>query len=196
MTRPSHGEPAHREPSGPLFEPHAPRPSNSPRADVRVRRAERRDVGAIVEIWIDRNGGDEEDLLRRWHRSFDEPNPEVLTFSAEVDGELVGYAKANVFHPPEDAPANCAPAGWYLTGVSVARHMRRRGAGLALTRARLECLRGVTAEVFYFANVHNRASIDLHARLGFEPVTEDFWYPRARFTGGRGRLFRAAVLSG
>jgi hypothetical protein len=71
--------------------------------------------------------------------------------------------------------------------------MRRRGVGLALTRARLEHLGGVTEGVFYFANVRNRASIDLHARLGFEPVTDDFWWPRASFEGGRGILFRAAL---
>ena len=65
---------AHREAGGPLFEPHAPRDPDVPRADVRVRRAERRDVEGIVEIWIERNGGDEQDLLRRWHKSFDEPD--------------------------------------------------------------------------------------------------------------------------
>ena len=176
-----------------LFEPYAPSDPDSPRAQVSVRAAEHRDVEGIVEIWVDRNGGDPADLQRRWRRSLDEPSSEVLTLVAEVEGELAGYGKANFFHAPDEAPPNCAPAGWYLSGVSVARSLRRRGVGLALTRARLERLGEVANEVFYFANARNRVSIDLHTQLGFEPITEDFWYPRVSFEGGRGILFRSTL---
>jgi hypothetical protein len=47
-------------------------------------------------------------------------------------------------------------------------------------------------EVWFFANARNRASVDLHARLGFVEVTRDFAFPGVSFDGGVGVLCRAA----
>jgi hypothetical protein len=47
-------------------------------------------------------------------------------------------------------------------------------------------------EVWFFANACNRASLDLHARLGFVEVTRDFVFPGVCFDGGVGVLCRAA----
>jgi len=44
-------------------------------------------------------------------------------------------------------------------------------------------------KAYYFANELNRASIDLHAAVGFVESSRDVRHPWAQFTGGRGILF-------
>lgn len=120
-------------------------------------------------------------------------NDDSLLIVAEHGGEVVAYGRAGRFDPPADAPANCAPAGHYLTGVVVAPPHRRRGVGRALTEARLAWIAERADAAWYFANPRNRATIDLHARLGFVEVTRDFRFPGVTFYGGTGVLFRVAL---
>jgi hypothetical protein len=48
---------------------------------------------------------------------------------------------------------------------------------------------------WYFANARNRASLDLHARLGFEEVTRAFDLAGVTFEGGEGVLCRVTAES-
>ena len=82
--------------------------------------------------------------------------------------------------------------GDFLPGIVVDRSVRRRGVGMALTRARLDWIRERVNEAFYFTNKHNLASIELHRQLGFEEVFRDVWVPGCEFTEGEGILFRLA----
>ncbi|MBU2664805.1 GNAT family N-acetyltransferase [Actinoplanes bogorensis] len=121
-------------------------------------------------------------------------DPERMLFVAELsDGRIAGYARATRWTPPDDAPPNAAPAGWYLLGLVVAPEHRRRGIGRALTVARLEAVAGRATEIWYFANAHNQSSLDLHTELGFTEVTRDFWFPGLTFDGGVGVLARLEV---
>ena len=83
------------------------------------------------------------------------------------------------------------PTGWYLGGVMVSPGVRRRGIGRRLTRERLLWVADRSSEVWYFVNATNRASMDLHAPLGFALVDDDLRVPGLTFVGGRGHLFRA-----
>ena len=50
------------------------------------------------------------------------------------------------------------------------------------------------AEAWFVVNADNRASIDLHAPLGFREATRDFVQPGVTFSGrGQGILFRVAL---
>ncbi|WP_394274807.1 hypothetical protein [Luteococcus sp.] len=42
--------------------------------------------------------------------------------------------------------------------------------------------------VCFFANTRNRASLALHARIGFREITRDFTIPTVSFAGGEGVL--------
>ncbi len=186
-----------------LFAPYGPRdPGDTGGASVPpslvIRNAVVEDCESLARISHQRNGGDLAEHVAGFGRELRAPPDPTrnLLLAALVDDRVVGYGKADVFVPPDDAPPNCAPRGWYLTGVTIEPPMRRRGIGLALTRARLERVARRSVHAHYFANAMNRASIDLHARLGFEEVTRDFWYPRTSFTGGAGILFRAALARG
>lgn len=149
-----------------------------------VRVAVLADAAAIGRIRAPRmvalgmDGAADLDRHERWvRRMVESEEGERLLLVAEEDGAVVGYALAAWFEPPEDAPANAAPAGWYLLGVVVEPGFRRRGIGRALTEARMRWLAERTHEVWYFRDVDNLASDALHARWSFEPVTEDFWFP-------------------
>ena len=72
---------------------------------------------------------------------------------------------------------------------------RPSGAGEALTRARIAWVAERATEVWYYANAGNRASLALHAALGFEEVTREFTVVGVSFEGGVGVLCRA-VLQG
>jgi ribosomal protein S18 acetylase RimI-like enzyme len=109
---------------------------------------------------------------------------------ASLEGTFAGYGRLLRFEAPADAPANVAPAGWYLVGLLVASACRRRGVGLELTRARMAWVFERADEAWFFANARNGASLGLHARLGFEEVTRDFVFPGVSFDGGVGVLGR------
>jgi ribosomal protein S18 acetylase RimI-like enzyme len=110
-------------------------------------------------------------------------------FVGDLAGTVIGFGKVAHFSPPVGAPAGTAPGGWYLAGVIVRPNQRRRGIGRALTLARLEWIATRSEKAYYFANEMNRASIDLHAAVGFTELTRDFRHPGAEFSGGRGILF-------
>lgn len=109
---------------------------------------------------------------------------------AEAATGLVGYGRTAWFEPAADAPANTAPAGWYLNGLIVDPDWRRRGIARALTEGRLSWVAARADEAWYFANVRNRVSLALHASLGFVEVTRDFSFPGVEFQGGAGVLCR------
>ena len=109
---------------------------------------------------------------------------------AECAGEVIGYGRAMRFVPDADAPADIAPSGYYLMGLIVHPHYRRRGIAAALTQARLDWISDQADEAWYFANARNAASIALHASFDFEEVTRSFFYPRVDFDRGDGILFR------
>ncbi|MFD4724829.1 GNAT family N-acetyltransferase [Streptomyces seoulensis] len=65
-----------------------------------------------------------------------------------------------------------APSGAYLGGIVVDPTRRRANVGTALTVARMRrVFGGPDEQLFYVANTRNRASIALHARLGFREIT-------------------------
>ena len=117
----------------------------------------------------------------------------ALLLVATIVDETVAYAKAERYVPAVPTRPNAAPGGWYLAGVVVRPEDRRRGVGAALTEARLGWISGRVSTAYYFANARNKASIDLHAALGFREIARDFHHPNARFEGGLGILFAADV---
>jgi len=115
---------------------------------------------------------------------------------ARVGDELVGYGRTAWFEPDSDAPANAAPAGYYLIGLVVDPRWRRRGVASAIIRARLAWVAKRASEAWYFADVGNRASIELHERAGFSTVTDDFWFPTVTDGDGSYLLGRVSLASG
>ena len=112
--------------------------------------------------------------------------------SAEVEGAFAGAGRVAWLEPEGDRPP---PPGYYLVGLIVDPAHRRAGVGEALTRARVAWTLERADAVWYFANAGNRASLDLHARLGFEEVTRDFEVAGVTFDGGEGVLARATAAS-
>lgn len=113
-----------------------------------------------------------------------------LLLVAHTGDEVAAFGRAAYWKAPPAAPANTAPNGWYLFGVIVRDRWRRRGIGLELTRRRLAWIGTRASEAYYFANSRNRASIELHEKLGFVEISRDFTFPGATFEGGEGVLFR------
>ena len=101
--------------------------------------------------------------------------------------------RVRYFRPPDEAPPNVAPSGWYLSGLIVVPEYRCQGVGKSLIRARLDWIGEHDGWAYYFANAQNRVTINLHQQFGFVEVTRDFTYPGATFVGGTGVLFRARL---
>ncbi|ASP37908.1 hypothetical protein CHH28_04105 [Bacterioplanes sanyensis] len=108
----------------------------------------------------------------------------VIAFVAMQQQQLLGYSKAAHFNGQA-----YSPQGWYLSGLIVNPDYRRAGIAHELTRQRLNALSQHTDTVYYFANVNNQASIDLHGKFGFELLKDDFCFPGVTFNQGRGQLF-------
>jgi ribosomal protein S18 acetylase RimI-like enzyme len=138
----------------------------------------------MAALAAERDGGVAEERVPQLERDVEDPDAALLV--AEAGGDVVAYARARHV-------ADAAPPGWYLLGVIVRPDARRRGIGRELTRRRLEWIGERAPEAFYFVNERNRASIDLHAELGFVELARDFSFPGVSFDGGSGIVFRAAL---
>ena len=108
-------------------------------------------------------------------------------FVAKEGGQVVAYSRAARLAAGEAGPGT--PAGYYLSGVLVDPAWRRRGIGMALTRARLRWIFARTDEAFYVAGADNSASLHLHAALGFQEVKR---FPSDRSAAGVDVLSRLA----
>src|SRR5262245_50945419 len=91
------------------------------------------DVPVLAALQARARGGSVGEWADRIHRA--RCGERGLVVTAKVSGEAVGYA--NVAFLPEH-PVDHAPAGYYLTGVTVDPAWRRRGMGKLLTRRRME----------------------------------------------------------
>ena len=173
-----------------LFAEYDPKGNRPPLKDLEIGRAEARDVAALSELTMRREGLARDEVEPRFRREVEvDPNTHCLLV-ARSNGRTLAFARASFYARPEDASPDHQPEGWYLSGVIVDEEYRRRGIAKALCEARLEFVAQRANEVFYIANVRNRPSIELHAKLGFEELTREFYSPRVTYTGGAGALFR------
>jgi ribosomal protein S18 acetylase RimI-like enzyme len=155
-------------------------------AEVRPARPD--DLPACARLAVARNGGD----LTTWEARLaaDLGRDTVLVAVAAV-GAAVGMGRVGWISWPEPASADSAPDGYYLTDLLVDPAWRRYGLAEQMTRVRLAWAweRGSTA--WYVANVCNRVSLELHAKLGFRVVADDISIAGMTFVGGHGVLCRA-----
>jgi GNAT superfamily N-acetyltransferase len=70
---------------------------------------------------------------------------------------------------------------------------RRQGIGELRTVDRMAWTAERADAVWYFANIANGATLDLHRRFGFVEVTRDFTFPNAPLAPGTGVLLRAPL---
>lgn len=115
-----------------------------------------------------------------------------LVITAKVAGEAVGYAIAGFF--PEH-PVDHAPAGYYMNGVTVNPAWRRRGVGSLLTRRRMEWVWERGSVIWCVISGRNRASLEMHRKLGFDCVMTGSSLRGIEFIGGEGWLMRAVCSS-
>ncbi|MFJ9775395.1 GNAT family N-acetyltransferase [Kitasatospora sp. NPDC101157] len=144
------------------------------------------DVPALALLQARARGGSPREWADRIHRA--RCGERSLVVTAKVSGEAVGYA--NVAFLPGH-PVDRAPAGYYLTGVTVDPAWRRRGIATLLTRRRMGWVRERDSAVWCFISAGNRASLDLHRELGFDHVLIGASFQGVEFTGGEGWLLRA-----
>jgi len=142
-------------------------------ADFTVRLAAEPDVEACVRLAVAIGAGQAAQWRQTLTRTVRDGERRAL-FVAEAGGEVVGYGRV-VYVAPD-----AAPAGWYLLGLVVDQAWRRRGIGEALTRTRLAWILERAERALYFTRPANRASQELHRRLGFVKLP-GHWVP----PGGR-----------
>ncbi|MEU8223110.1 GNAT family N-acetyltransferase [Kribbella sp. NPDC048915] len=165
------------------------------RARVDVRPAEIADLDACAELTVARTGGSAAE--RRQRLEADLGDPERYAVVPAIHGTVVGYGGVIRHVVSATDPPSMAPAGYYLVGLIVAHAWRRHGIGELLTRDRMEWVadradRADRAdEVYYFANLANRPTLDLHHSLRFVEVTRDFTFPGDPLKPGTGVLLRA-----
>ncbi|MGA2030267.1 MAG: GNAT family N-acetyltransferase [Verrucomicrobiota bacterium] len=156
-----------------------------------IRAAELHDLAALALIAAEREGTTLTAQLKVFKKllSQHQKTDQSIILVADFHGKIVGYGKCANYTPPNRVPANNAPKGWYLTGLIVTPKFRRRRVAHQLTQARLQWLAQRTPKAYYFSNVQNIVSIELHRQFGFIEVTRDFSFPGVNFCGGKGILF-------
>ncbi len=166
---------------------------------VVVRLAEPNDAQAIAKISEAGEDEDAADYLREAGREIEQQDvagDSKVVFVAEVGATVVGFARTDYLVPPDAAPENCVPEGWYLQGLTVMPDDRGRGIGSFLTQSRLDWLDGRTNVVRYFVNSRNWVAIELHKKLGFREVRRDIWVPKVTFSGGGTGILYELTLEG
>jgi ribosomal protein S18 acetylase RimI-like enzyme len=182
-----------------LFEEYRPRIHDGERSpapsDLVIRPASPADVEGLAELQAAREGGRVPEHASQLGASMDANTAtgQGIILVAAIAGSVVGLGKVTHFTPPPVAPRNVAPKGWYLSGLIVAAEYRRRGIGRRMIRSRLDWIARYERWAYYFANVRNLVSMDLHREFGFVELTRDFVYPGVTFEGGEGIIFRAEI---
>ena len=161
--------------------------------DVVIRPAVAADCRRVAAIVRERDSVPLADA--RAHCERDVAGTDRLLLVAMVGEEVAGFCACGSLAAAPAWPGQPRSRGWYLPGVVVRDRWRRHGIALELTRRRLEWIRERADEVYYFLERPNRASIDLHERLGFVEVTRDFAFPDASFEAGEGILFRVDLAA-
>ncbi|MFT3886632.1 MAG: GNAT family N-acetyltransferase [Arachnia sp.] len=175
----------------PEYAPFQPSGGGEQCAQVRIAPLAASDVTDCAALAAERERGSLDEWLAAFGRRA-EQSP-VTTFVAHHGARLAGYGALGRLEVSCPAAALDGSAVWCFTGVVVAPTYRRRGVALALTRHRLDWLRGRATSVYSFANAANLASIALHERAGFREVSREFTVPGVSFAGGVGVLFRAEI---
>lgn len=158
--------------------------------DSSIRTARPNDLARVVGI--ERLAGRDPSprFARTIGAAIDDPDRLVLT--AALDDEVVGWA-ATLHWPLADG---VAPAGQYLTGVTVMPSCRRRGVGRSLISARMAWIAERADEAYFFANAGNLASLGAHRGWGFEEIARGPAFRGVSFDGGVGLLLRARLHPG
>jgi phosphinothricin acetyltransferase len=167
------------------YEPEATR--HGPRIDAVLRPATHADIDGLTAIDITVVVRTAED----WERAIDKTLVGArLLLVAEIDGTIGAFAQA---HRLDEHPIDHAPAGYYLTGVTVLPPYRRAGLARDFTLARLDWIKQRADEAWYFAAAENAASIRLHHELGFIEVARASSVHGVDFDSGEGVLFRVGL---
>lgn len=155
--------------------------------EAHIRPAKGQDLLGIASLYAERN----ETTMQRAKQVIRRTLPKgYWVVALDFRNQYLGYGRCIYFKPPEGAPENCVPEGWYLLGMIVAPHARRQNIGLKLTQYRMTWLKQRSQKVYYFANSLNLASIALHSKLGFKAIHSQIWFPGVTFSkGGSGTLF-------
>jgi ribosomal protein S18 acetylase RimI-like enzyme len=157
-------------------------------AAITVRPAVLADLEVCAELIVSRSGGSVE---ARTHRLMaDLRDPARYTAVACAGDEVIGYGGVIRHDVSPGDPPEMAPSGYYLVGLIVASDWRRRGIGELLTVDRMRWTADRADSVYYFANLANGATLDLHQSLGFTEVTRDFTFPGDPLQPGTGVLLR------
>jgi ribosomal protein S18 acetylase RimI-like enzyme len=178
------------------FEPWLPSPVDvpAPSPGLTVREATAQDVESCVALAELVSDGSSVDWAELFRHNIEHRDRYLVV--ARAGGELIGYGRTAWFEPGPAAPSNAAPAGYYLTGLVVDPSWRRRGVASAIISARLAWVAQRASAAWYFADVRNLVSIQLHEQAGFETVTHDFWFPTVTDGGGSHLLGRVTLTSG
>lgn len=171
----------------PQFAAYVPRPGTRLEpVPAELAEATEDDVPVLAALQARARGGSPGEWADRIRRARCRERSLVLT--AKVSGEALGYANAEFL--PEH-PVDHAPAGYYLTGVTVDPAWRRRGVATLLTRQRMDWVWERDSSVRCFVSARNGASLRLHRELGFRHERPGASFQGIEFAGGEGRLLRA-----
>ena len=108
-----------------LFEEYSQKNNHPPHNDIlkklHIRRAKVDDAERIAELTAQREGLPLSDILPKIKDEISnlKNSHRAILLIAEIDRQVVGFARAIYFQPGNDAPANSCPKGWYLTGVII-----------------------------------------------------------------------------
>ncbi len=194
----------------PFFEDYAPDAHGTPHRRLVVRPAVSGDVPALAAVartrgpqpapfdgrlaaWV---GDDERRVivagLRDERGQADDDRPvagasgayaDVLVGGAE---RVAGWAMAARWTGHDDAPD-----GWYVSWLVVDPSWRRQGVASVLLDDLLTWTSARGGALFSLVNAQNRASLDLHVRLGFREIARAGAFAGVTFTGGAGLLLEA-----
>ena len=136
--------------------------------EIVIRSAEPQDLVACAVLISNHESGTLDDWRSRFEG--DLANPRRLFLVATLDDFVVGYGHTTLHSRTSEEDVTTSPSGYFLSGLMVAPDHRREGVGKLLTIARIEKLSEVTDTIYYRAEPDNKATIELHSRLGFKSI--------------------------
>jgi|TARA_B100000315_G_C14524873_1_gene563326 ribosomal protein S18 acetylase RimI-like enzyme len=160
--------------------------------DIIIREANTNDAQEVSRIVYERNGNPLDeiiDIVLTDIETIRSNKKKAIALVICINQKIIAFSKC--IHSEYFKRSNYTnlPKGWYLCDLKVMEKYRTNGIGKLLTLYRLNWISRRANKAFYYSNIENKASINLHTSIGFKKVNHSIRVLGSCYSNNIGSLY-------